>query len=250
MQFDHTKIEWLEFDLLEPFTHISQSVFLRNGGVSKGSCESLNLGFGTSDTHENVITNRELIRKVLDVPQIVFASQNHGTNVERVSAKNKDKTLHADALFTTEKNLALAVTHADCQAAIFYDPVHEAVGVAHAGWRGLVQNIYARMIDAMQRDLGTQPQNVICCIAPSIGPDHAEYKNYKQDFPQEFWEFQKEPNHFNFWEIARMQLNALGVIDKNIEITEACTVCSPKEYFSHRREKDTGRHATVVALKG
>ncbi|EKE08239.1 MAG: hypothetical protein ACD_17C00269G0001 [uncultured bacterium] len=142
------------------------------------------------------------------------------------------------------------MTHADCQAAIFYDPVHEAIAVIHAGWRGLVQNIYARTLEAMQREIGTQPQNLIVCIAPSLGPDHAEYKNYKQDFPQEFWDFQKEPNYFNFWDLSRFQLSSLGILDKNIEIVETCTACHLKDYFSYRREKDTGRHGTVVALKG
>lgn len=250
MEFDQAKIEWLEFDLLQSFPHVKHGVFLRHGGVSKGDCATLNVGNGTSDHHENILANRELIRKAVDSPKLVFPHQTHGMNVERVNQKNIDKTFHADALFTTEKNIALGVTHADCQAAIFYDPVHEAIGVVHAGWKGLVQNIYARVLEAMQRDIGTQPQNLIVCIAPSLGPDHAEYKNYKQDFPQSFWEFQVEPNHFNFWDVSRMQLSELGILDKNIEITETCTACNPKEYFSYRREKDTGRHGTVVALKG
>src|SRR5689334_9991680 len=142
------KMEWLEFDLLEPFPHVVHGVFLRHGGVSKGQCAALNLGEATSDVPEAVKTNRELIRKTINVSKLVFPHQTHGVNVQRVTAKNIDKVPHADAIFTTENNLALGVTHADCQAAIFYDPVHEAVAVAHAGWRGLSQNIYARVLEA------------------------------------------------------------------------------------------------------
>lgn len=250
MEFDQSKMEWLEFDLLEPYTHIAHGVFLRHGGLSNGPFSSLNLGSATSDHRDSYMANRELVRKALDVPTIIFPHQNHGVSIQRITAKNLDKTVQADAVFTTEKNVALGVTHADCQAAIFYDPVHEAIGVAHAGWRGLAQNIYARLLEGMQRDIGTQPQNLIVCIAPSLGPDHAEFKNYKQEFPQEFWNSQVKPNYFNLWGIARKQLNALGILDKNIEITEICTFCNPKEYFSYRRDKDTGRHGTVVALKG
>jgi hypothetical protein len=250
MEFDKAKLEWLEFDLLEPFPHVVHGVFLRHGGVSKGLCGTLNVGDGASDHADNVINNRELIRKAINIPKLIFPHQTHGMNVIRVTAKNMDKTHQADAIFTTEKNVALGVTHADCQAAIFYDPVHEAVAVAHAGWRGLSQNIYARTVEAMQRDIGTQPQNLIVCISPSLGPDHAEYKNYKQELPQDFWTFQVKPNYFDFWAIAKKQLSALGILDKNIEITETCTCCNPKDYFSHRREKDTGRHGTIVALKG
>lgn len=250
MEFDKAKMEWLEFDLLESYPHVVHAVFLRHGGVSKGPCGSLNLGNGTSDAAENVVANRELVRKAINMPKLLFPHQTHGMNVERITAKNMDKVPHADALFTTEKNLGLGVTHADCQAAIFYDPVHEAVAVAHAGWRGMAQNIYARVLEAMHRDIGTQPQNVIVCVSPSLGPDHAEYKNYKQEIPQEFWSFQIKPNYFDFWAIAKKQLSTLGILDKNIEITATCTHCNAKDYFSHRREKDTGRHGTVVALKG
>jgi YfiH family protein len=163
--------------------------------------------------------------------------------------KNIDKIGIADAIFTTERNLGIAVTHADCQAAIFYDPVHEAIGVVHAGWRGSVQNIYARLFDTMHREIGTQPHNLLVCISPSLGPDHAEYKNYKQDFPESFWSFQSKPNHFNFWEISKKQLQECGILEKNIEISGVCTYCSPEECFSYRREKETGRNATVVGLR-
>ena len=251
MEFDKAKIEWLEFDLLEPYPHLVHGVFLRHGGTSKNHCSTLNLGEGTSDHPYAVKLNRELVRKAINMPKLIFPHQTHGMNVHRVTTKNIDKLPHADALFTTEKNIAIGVTHADCQAAIFYDPVHEAIAVAHAGWRGSVQNIYARLLEAMQRDIGTQPQNLMVCISPSLGPDHAEYKNYKQELPQEFWPFQVKPNHFDFWAISRKQLEALGILEKNIEITEVCTILrSLKDYFSHRREKDTGRHGTVVALKG
>ncbi|HSX11474.1 MAG TPA: peptidoglycan editing factor PgeF [Chlamydiales bacterium] len=244
-------MEWLEFDQLESFPHVVHGVFLRHGGVSKSPCDTLNLGGdGASDHPDTVKMNRDLVRKALGVDHLIFPHQTHGTNVQRVTLKNLGKTLQADALFTTEKGIALGVTHADCQAAIFYDPVHEAVAVVHSGWRGSVQNIYARTLEAMQREIGTQPQNLLVCISPSLGPDHAEFKNYKQELPQDFWAFQVKPNYFNFWAISRKQLSSLGILDKNIEITETCTVCNPKDYFSYRREKDTGRHGTVVALKG
>lgn len=250
MEYDKAKLEWLEFDLLHPFSHLAHGVFLRHGGASVGSCATLDLGKTTSDHPNEVKVNRELVRKAIGVPVLIFPVQSHGTNVQRITAKNKDKTPQCDAVFTTEKNIGLGVTHADCQAAIFYDPVHEAIAIIHAGWRGQAQNIYARVFDAMQREIGTQPQNLLVCISPSLGSDCAEFKNYKQELPQDFWPFQTKPTYFDLWAIARKQLAALGVLDKNIEITEVCTHCNPKDYFSYRRDKDTGRHGTVVALKG
>jgi YfiH family protein len=250
MEYEKTKLEWLEFDLLEEFPHVAHGVFLRHGGTSQDHFASLNMSTGVGDKSDNVKVNREQVRKALDIAQLVFPHQTHGTQILRVTGKNFDKTLQADALFTTEKNIGLAVTHADCQAAIFYDPMHEAIAVVHAGWRGSVQNIYARTLDAMRREIGTQPQNVIVCISPSLGPDHAEFKNYKHELPQDFWSFMVKPNYFDFWAISRKQLAACGIPDNKIEITSICTYCNPNDYFSHRRDKDTGRHATVVAMKG
>lgn len=248
MEFEKEKMEWIAFDLLEQYPHVTHGVFLRHGGTSQKHLASLNLGDNVGDHPDNVKVNREMIRKALNVPQIVYANQNHGVNVHRVTEKNKGKIPQCDALFTTEKNLGLAVTHADCQATVFYDPVHEAIGIVHAGWKGNAQNIYARFIEAMHRDIGTQPHNLIVCVSPSLGPDHAEYKNYKHDFPEELWSFQVKPNYFDFWAITKKQLASCGILDKNIEISEVCTYCNPKDYFSYRREKETGRHATVIAL--
>jgi len=239
MKSNDEKLEWLEFDLLHPFNHVSHGVFLRHLDLSI-------VGQLPNEVH----ANRELVRKKVEANNLVFPHQVHGSHVERVTSKNIGRTPHADAIFTTEKNLALGVTHADCQAAIFYDPVHEAIAVVHAGWKGLANYIYARTFEAMQRDIGTQPQNHLVCISPSLAPDCAEFKNYKQELPQEFWSFQSKPNHFDLWAIAKKQLTSLGILEKNIEVAEVCTHCHPKEYFSYRREKDTARHGTIVALKG
>ena len=142
MESNKRKLEWLEFDLLEPYPHIAHGVFLRHGGTSNGSFASLNLSEKVGDNPDHVKMNRDTARKALDLPTVLYAQVVHGTNVHRVTAKNLAKNPQADAFFTTEKQIGLAVTHADCQAAIFYDPVHEAVAIAHAGWRGIMQNLY------------------------------------------------------------------------------------------------------------
>jgi YfiH family protein len=244
------KLEWLEFDLLNSYPHVAHATFLRHGGVSKGSFSSLNLAHGIGDDPESVKTNREIVRKHLDIAKIIYANQSHGINISRIKQKNLEEMHSADALYTTERNIGLAITHADCQAVIFYDPVHEAIAIAHAGWRGSAQNILARVIQTLHREVGTQAHNLLVCISPSLGPDHAEYKNYKQDFPNDLWNFQAKPNYFDFWAMSKKQLLSCGVNEKNIELSQMCTHCHENDYFSYRRKKETGRHATVVALKG
>lgn len=249
MEFGKEKIQWLEFDLLKHYPHVQHAVVLRHGGVSQKNHATLNLGSATSDVPNAVKLNREEVRKTFQLKHLVFPQQTHGVEVARITAENALHPPQADALFTTEKNIGLAVTHADCQAAVFYDPKHEAVAVAHCGWRGNVQNYYAIVVEKLQQQIGTRPQDLIVCLSPSLGPDHSEFKNYKEEFPPELWDFQVKPFYFDLWAIAKKQLVGAGVPEKQIEITSICTYCAEKDYFSHRRDKETGRNATFVALK-
>lgn len=248
MDYEKENLQWLEFDLLAEHTHITGVTFLRHGGVSKGHFSTLNLSDYVGDDPTLVKINKETVRKAIDVPLIIYPKQVHGVNVALITNSNKDKHYEVDALITKEKKIGLAVLHADCQGAIFYDLENNAVGVAHAGYKGLCQNIYATVLQAMKGAFGTRASHTVVCISPSLGPDHAEYKNYKTEFPKELWGFQEKENHFNFWDIAKMQLMDAGVLDKHIEIVETCTYCNEKDYFSHRKSKDTGRCATVVAI--
>lgn len=249
MEFEKNKLQWLEFDLLEEYTHLVGGVFLRHGGTSLGSFSSLNLSDAVGDHPDCVKVNRSLIQKQMGVDHIVFAKQRHGNNIALVTKNNLTKLPEADGLITKEKNIALAITHADCQGAIFYDPENEIIGVAHVGWRGLVNDFYGAMVEELKK-MGAKASNIKVCISPSLGPDHAEFKNYKNDFPKSLHSFQTDkPFHFNLWEIARAKLRDVDILNENMEIVETCTFCTPKDYYSYRREKITGRNATVIAIK-
>jgi YfiH family protein len=243
------EISLIFFSSLKKFSCLSHGVFLRNGGVSKPPFSSLNIGLNTGDDLADVQKNRDLISELLKVPTIVFPSQTHGVICCRVTDENKREEIVADGLYTTTPEIGIGIAHADCQAALFYDPVHQAIAAVHCGWRGSVQNIYAKMIGTLGQEIGTKPQDLIVCISPSLGPDHAEYKNYKEDFPTSFWDFQVRSDYFDFWAISQKQLIDSGVEPTNIEIMRECSFCEVGKYFSYRREKRTGRNCTVISLK-
>jgi YfiH family protein len=248
MEFESNKIQWMEFDLLLDCPKVIGNFFLRHGGTSKEAFSSLNLSDSVGDHPGSVKVNRGLVRDALGVESLVFAKQQHGVNIVEVRSDNLFKLGVADGLFTREKNIAIGVTHADCQAAIFFDRENEIIGVVHAGWRGLLKNIYKKMVETLERE-GAKREDIIVCISPSLGPDHAEFKNYKAEFPKEYWDFQEEPFHFNLFEIAKSQLRELGILSSNVEIIEECTFCNAKDYYSFRRDRITGRHATVAVVK-
>lgn len=244
------EVEWLEFELLSEFPEVVHGVMLRKGGVSSGPCSSLNIGGNTDDPWENIRENRKRAASALGLDQIASAYQVHSDQVVQVSNKNTLDVGEADGLMTQLLDVGLMIKHADCQAAIFYDPVNRALANIHAGWRGNVKNIYANTIEQMGKAFGTSPQQLVVCISPSLGPLHAEFKNYREELPESFWKFQVASAHFDLWAIARMQLEACGVPSAQIEIASICTYANSEDFFSYRREKPTGRNATIAAIRG
>lgn len=239
-------IEWLEFELLADFPHLIHGVFLRVGGASDFPFDSLNLGDATGDHHVHVTHNRRRICEVFCLERLIFGKQTHGDVVLEVPADDHKLRISCDGLITKVPNIGLAIQHADCQAAIFYDPIEKIIANVHCGWRGSVQNIYAKTVS----QLGSRPENLLVCISPSLGPTAAEFIHYQRELPPSFFSFQIRPTYFDFWTISRMQLQQAGVLPHHIEIANICTVSNPKEFFSYRREKKTGRNATVVGFRG
>lgn len=240
-------IEWLEFELLQEIPGLVHAIFLRQGGHSQAPFSSLNVGGGSGDNPEIIKKNRQKICRVLGVEELVSGKQCHGKAIHHL--KGDEEVGECDGLLTQEKRRPLIIKHADCQAAIFYDPKNHALANIHCGWRGNVQNIYKETVDLMQKQIGSKPENLLVGISPSLGPQHAEFKNYKTELPESFWEFQERPTYFNLWEISRRQLLDAGVLAHQIEIASLCTFAHPEDYFSFRRDQRvTGRHATVSFL--
>jgi YfiH family protein len=248
IQKERDGVIWLEFKALEPFPQLVHGVFLRHGGFSSGPHASLNVGKSVGDDPIVVDRNINAVHQIIGASRFVTGLQSHGAYVHDCNDV-KTEIAACDALTTCQKGVALLIKHADCQATIFFDPVQNAIACVHSGWRGSVQNIYANAVQKMQAAFGTRPGDLIVCISPSLGPAHAEFKNYQTELPAAFWEFQVKPTYFDFWSISRSQLEQCGVLSSNIHIAGICTYANPQDYFSYRREKLSGRHATVVALR-
>ena len=240
-----SSLEWLTFDHLSACPGLRHGFFLRHGGVSSGPFDSLNCGISQGDAHKNVATNRE--RALQAVGAAVYSSL-YQKHTDTVCEADPTVKLVGDALITDQADLALMILHADCQAAIFYDPVTHALANVHAGWRGSVQNIYRETIVAMGGRFGSRPENLLVGISPSLGPDAAEFRHYREELPESFWAYQVRPTYFDFWEISRQQLMAAGVLPHHIEVAGMCTYAHERDFFSYRREKRSGRHATLAYL--
>lgn len=248
-------IEWLEFELLAECPRLTHAVFLRKGGIShEVQYSSLNaLSYG--DDPKYVSENRKRMCAILNINHLVFSKHAHDKHVVNVKIAKNKKYSGYDALMTQCHNVGLMITHADCQAAIFYDPLHNVCANVHAGWRGQVKNIYQNTVLKMKEEFSTNPKDLLVCISPSLGPENAEFINYRTEFPKEFWDFETKANHFNLWAIARYQLENEGILSHHIQIAELDTFAHPEDFFSYRREKKQGRsekitgaHGTIVVL--
>lgn len=241
-------IEWLEFELLSEYPELVHGIFLRQGGFSQAPFHSLNVSQGLGDDPTAVARNQEKIFSSLAIPKVFSPRLCHGSEIEIVHS-DTDLNYSFDGVVTQTPNLGLLITHADCQAALFYDPIHKIIANIHCGWRGNVQNIYAKTVLFFQERFGTDPKDLIVCISPSLGPERAEFVNYKTELPEAFMKFQTRPNYFDFWEISKAQLVAAHVRKEHIEIAKICTYQNENDFFSYRREKKTGRNGTLIALR-
>jgi hypothetical protein len=211
-------IEWLEFEIFQDFPQIAHAIFLR-----RGSCSA---------------------KEVMQCSSLVGVTQVHGAQVRDAAQVTPDEK--CDGLITSQEDVGLLIRHADCQAAIVYDPVQNVIANVHAGWRGNVQNIYQETVSRLKKDFGSKPENLIVGISPSLGPCCAQFINFATELPASFLEFQVRPLYFDLWAIARRQWEQAGVLPHHIQIASICTCCNPQDYFSYRREKATTNHSTII----
>lgn len=186
----------------------------------------------------------------LDPNRVVSAGLVHGDNVAVVGEENfGQKIVNVDGLITSAPNVILTISIADCLPLYFFDNVNQVLGLAHAGWRGVSQEIAIKMLDKMMSEFGTRPEDVCVEIGPHIKDCHFEVD---EDVAQQFSDYQEqiskkgEKSLINLSGIVREQLRKRGVKEENINISEECTYCLKEKYYSFRRDKPTQVEAMVA----
>jgi polyphenol oxidase len=244
-------LSYLQFNSLLRHANLAHGIFTRNGGVSLPPYNSLNVSYNTGDLSDNVRENLGLIKDAVGARQIVSMNQVHGTDILTFHENNPHDLVSetADAIITDVPLLGILVKQADCQGVIIFDAVRSVVAAVHSGWRGNVQDILGVVVKKMELGFGCEAKDLTATIGPSLGPCCAEFTTYREIFPEEFKKFIVDDNHFNLWEISRMQLSRAGLMKDNIKIAGICTKCNTSLFYSYRGEGATGRFGTVVMLK-
>ena len=263
------EVLYLTYPLLESTGIIKHGFSTRVGGVSQGVLITINLSFSRGDDENAVRENFRRMADALDVEEdsFVFSQQTHTTNVRKVTLEDKGKGLtrkldyqDIDGLITNVPGLCLSTFYADCVPLYFVDPVKKAIGLSHSGWRGTVGKIGCVTVQKMQEEYGSNPENIIAAIGPSICQDCYEVSEdviveFQNHFDKKYWKelyYKKENGKYqlNLWKANEIVLEEAGVLKEHIAVTNLCTCCNHETLFSHRASQGKrGNLAAFLALK-
>ncbi|MEN9558875.1 MAG: peptidoglycan editing factor PgeF [Pseudomonadota bacterium] len=217
----------------------------RLGGVSAEPYAQLNLGEHVGDDARAVAHNRQQIASAMACP-IAWLQQVHGNRV--VHASTNSRPPEADAHTTMQTGLALAIMVADCLPVLFASGDGQQIAAAHAGWRGLAAGVLENTLQALQGKGANAAVRVY--LGPCIGPDSFEVgEDVRMAFPVDGQCFVALPTSGKYLAdlpgLAKARLLRAGIQAAHITQDRRCTV-QEQVFFSHRRERVTGRQAVFI----
>lgn len=260
---------WRVSPLFEESGLVLQGFCGRRGGVSLPPFASLNISYSTKDAPFLVQENRRRFAAScgFELESWRGVHQVHGVEIVRAEAGAGESPLdpeavlpQADGQITDVPGLTLVSQHADCIPLYFLDPVHRAVGLAHAGWRGTFADMAGRMVEAMAEAYHSRPEQLFAAIGPGAGVCHYEVDApvieaamvaFGKGTPELARVLRpgKEPG--KAWAdlpgANALLLERRGVLPQNISLAGICTICENREFFSHR-QKDAGRQCAFLQL--
>lgn len=223
---------------------------LRGGGVSGDPFASLNLGDHVGDDPSAVKENRRLVGANLP-GEPLWLNQVHGVRVVN-GGREWDSPPEADGVFSRRAGRVCVVMTADCLPVLLCDRTGTVVAAAHAGWRGLAAGILAQTVEAM----GCPAEEILAWLGPAIGPTAFEVggevlDTFARAEPLAADHFQptSEPGKWfaDLPGLARQALARCGV--RQVWGGECCTVSDSQRFFSHRRDRCSGRMGAFIWLE-
>lgn len=220
----------------------------RRGGASQAPYDQLNLGDHVGDQPEAVATNRDLLRRSLQLAnEPLWLQQVHG--IDAVDASHATSSC-ADASYSRAVGQVCVVMTADCLPLLLCDREASVVAAVHAGWRGLVAGVIENTVDKM----GIAPDRLLVWLGPAIGPSafevgdevKAAFEAHQSQAAQAFTVSEGGRWLADIYQLARLRLQAIGV--EAIYGGEFCTYSESERFYSYRRDGVTGRMASLIWL--
>jgi YfiH family protein len=243
-----SEIHWLEPDWPVP-PRVRVISTLRTGGVSTGPYASLNLAAHVGDRAEAVVENRRRLREAATLPgEPLWLEQVHGVDVLVHEGTAASRSADASVAFVPAR--VCAVLTADCLPIVLADRAGTRVGVAHAGWRGLL----AGVVEAIIARLGSEPGDLVAWLGPAIGAGAFEvgaevrdaYARRSAGLAAAFVANDRGRFNADLCGLARAILAGAGV--DAVHGGGWCTHTEAARFYSFRRDGVTGRMATLAWL--
>ena len=221
----------------------------------------------------NINTYKKFFKELNDdYTKIIKPAQDHTDEIKVVKNKKYNDRAEfetsdyfkTDGLITNKKDIILETTNADCILLLFDDPVKEVIANTHSGWKGTIQRISVKTVEKMKKEFGCNPEDIICCICPSIRKCHFEVdRDVKEMFENEYKDLkndqlcdiiqEKIPNEK--WNIDTVLINKIilqkvGLKEENIVDSGICSVCHSDLIHSFRVEKQGyGLNAAFIMIE-
>jgi len=220
------------------------------GGSSQGNFENFNLAFHIKDKPNHVLANRILLASHYNLPSSpVWVNQVHSNicvNAELISSK-----VDADASYTREPGIVCAVLTADCLPIFVSNKKGTAVGIAHAGWKGLVGGVIESLIESFgldKNELVVHLGPAISQISFEVGEEvKSQYLSKNVNFESCFTNLNNK-HYLDLYSAARVVLKSCGIT--SISGGDRCSYNEPDKYFSYRRDgTKSGRMAHLIWIK-
>ncbi len=219
----------------------------RLDGFSSAPYASFNLGNHVGDKPENVLKNRNHLKKILNLPaEPIWLNQTHSTDIYKID--NEILPNHADGSYTCSKNKVCAVLTADCLPILLCDLSGKQIAAVHAGWRGLAAGVIESALNCFNHN----SEKIIAWIGPAISHKFYEvgadvrnkFIEINPDFDIAFQAYKPAKWLADMNLIARMRLESSGV--SKIYGGNLCTYHDAEKFFSFRRDGQTGRMASLI----
>lgn len=215
--------------------------------------------FVTRHTPYDVTTaeGREAIARLFGIGSIFVPYQVHGADflVFDKELWYNASCCVADAVLTRKKGFYSGILVADCVPLLLFAPGSGVLALVHAGWRGIIQNIHRRVLQAMEERFLVRPAEILAGVGPAIGSccfrvgeEVAEL--FVKQGREVFLRWQEGLAFVDLKGIVVADLLGEGVVAENLEVSPLCTCCREELFYSFRRDQTARRCLLVAGLRG
>jgi len=218
-----------------------------DGGRSSGNFENFNLALHVNDSKDRVLDNRKILKVHYDLPsEPVWINQTHSSKC--VDASSIKTIVEADASYSSKLGIVCGIMTADCLPVFVSKKDGTMVGIAHAGWRGLVSGVLENLVSSFNAD----GENLVVHLGPAISKNSFEvgdevkklYLDKNENFKRSF-SIKNNKNYLDLYDAARVVLEGFQI--KLISGGDRCTFKESSNFFSYRRDGiNSGRMAHLI----